>query len=41
VVVTVRDDGVGMSPERPVEAFREGRLGLATSVCGFVTSVAR
>lgn len=34
VVVTIRDDGVGMRQDRPVEAAREGRLGLQRSVLG-------
>ncbi|GAB3495893.1 MacS family sensor histidine kinase [Nocardiopsis coralliicola] len=34
VVVTVRDDGPGMDPERPHRAAAEGRLGLAQSVRG-------
>ena len=32
--VTVRDDGVGFEPGRLVEAERDGRLGVATSVRG-------
>ncbi len=36
VVVTVRDDGVGMAAGRPEQAAAEGRLGLAVSVRGRV-----
>jgi signal transduction histidine kinase len=36
VRVTVRDDGVGMSPQRPAEAAADGRIGLARSVRGRV-----
>ena len=39
VVVTVRDDGVGMSENRPVDARAAGRLGLATSVIGRVRAL--
>ncbi|GAB2680326.1 MacS family sensor histidine kinase [Thalassiella azotivora] len=39
VVVTVRDDGVGMTAGRQAEAAREGRLGLASSVRGRVRDV--
>jgi signal transduction histidine kinase len=34
VRVTVRDDGVGFPSERPAEAARAGRLGIAQSICG-------
>jgi signal transduction histidine kinase len=36
VLVTVRDDGVGMPEGRLDEAARSGRLGVAQSVCGRV-----
>ena len=36
VVVTVRDDGVGIAPGRLEEAERDGRLGVASSVRGRV-----
>jgi signal transduction histidine kinase len=39
VVVTVRDDGVGMAPDRATQARAAGRLGLATSVIGRVRSL--
>lgn len=39
VVVTVRDDGVGMAPDRPAEAAREGRLGLRQSVVARVAEL--
>ena len=39
VVVTVRDDGVGMSPDRAGQARAAGRLGLATSVIGRVRAL--
>jgi signal transduction histidine kinase len=36
VVVSVRDDGVGIAPSRPAEAEREGRMGIARSMRGRV-----
>ncbi|ONH33622.1 MacS family sensor histidine kinase [Pseudofrankia asymbiotica] len=36
VVVTVRDDGVGLAPGRAERAMAEGRLGLAVSIRGRV-----
>lgn len=36
VIVTVRDDGVGIAPGRLEEAERQGRLGVASSVRGRV-----
>lgn len=32
VIVTVRDDGVGMEADRPAAAVREGRLGISRSI---------
>jgi signal transduction histidine kinase len=40
VTVTVRDDGVGMSPTRIVEAEAAGRLGIAQSIQGRIRDVA-
>jgi signal transduction histidine kinase len=34
LVVSVRDDGVGMAPDRMTTAAAEGRLGLAGSIAG-------
>lgn len=34
VTVTVRDDGVGIASGRLAAAVREGRLGVASSICG-------
>jgi signal transduction histidine kinase len=34
VRVTVRDDGTGFPPERPVEAAAAGRMGVAQSMLG-------
>ncbi len=34
VIVTVRDDGAGMEPGRVAQAAEQGRLGLASSICG-------
>jgi signal transduction histidine kinase len=39
VTVTVRDDGVGMTPGRLEEAAREGRLGVQASVRGRLADV--
>jgi signal transduction histidine kinase len=39
VTVTVRDDGVGMAPDRLEEAAREGRLGVQASVRGRLADV--
>ena len=39
VVVTVRDDGVGMSLSRPLQAAGAGRLGLAQSIRGRVADL--
>lgn len=39
VVVTVRDDGVGMSPERPAQARAEGRLGVSGSIVGRIEAI--
>ena len=39
VVVTVRDDGVGMSQSRIAEAHAVGRIGLASSIIGRVRSL--
>lgn len=36
VLVTVRDDGIGIAPGRDVEAAAQGRLGLAVSIRGRV-----
>ncbi len=36
VTVTVRDDGAGIPPGRLAEAQRDGRLGVAQSICGRV-----
>lgn len=34
VVISVRDDGVGMPTDRPDDARREGRMGIAQSIVG-------
>lgn len=39
VVVTVRDDGIGMEPQRQEEAIREGRLGLSLSITRRITDL--
>ncbi len=39
VVVTVRDDGVGLAPGRLAQAEREGRMGVARSVVGRVSEL--
>jgi signal transduction histidine kinase len=39
VVLTIRDDGVGMSAQRAAEAEAEGRMGLARSIRGRVTDL--
>ena len=39
VVVTVRDDGGGMSPERPAQARAEGRLGVSGSIVGRIEAI--
>jgi signal transduction histidine kinase len=39
VVVSIRDDGVGMAPNRPHEAKAAGRIGLAGSIVGRVQSL--
>ena len=39
VVVTVRDDGVGMALSRPLQAAGAGRLGLAQSIRGRVSDL--
>ncbi|MDX6243024.1 MAG: hypothetical protein QOE76_747 [Frankiales bacterium] len=39
VVVTVRDDGVGMAMARPLQAAGAGRLGLAQSIRGRVSDL--
>ena len=39
VVVTVRDDGVGMALTRPLQAAGAGRLGLAQSIRGRVSDL--
>ena len=36
VVVSVRDDGVGIAPNRLAEAEREGRMGITRSMRGRV-----
>jgi signal transduction histidine kinase len=40
VTVTVRDEGAGMSPQRPAEAEAAGRLGIAQSIKGRIRDVA-
>jgi signal transduction histidine kinase len=37
--VTVRDNGIGFSPERPAEAADAGRLGIAQSMRGRITDL--
>jgi signal transduction histidine kinase len=39
IVVSVRDDGVGIPPERVAEAEREGRMGIAKSLRGRVAAL--
>ncbi|WP_124708889.1 MacS family sensor histidine kinase [Gordonia insulae] len=39
VVVSVRDDGVGIAPGRLEEARRQGRMGISTSIVGRVESL--
>ncbi|MCT2586497.1 MacS family sensor histidine kinase [Actinophytocola gossypii] len=39
VVVSVRDDGVGIAPGRLAEAEREGRLGIASSMRGRIADL--
>ncbi len=45
VRVTVRDNGIGFPPERPAEAAKAGRLGIAQSMrgriadCGGTTTI--
>lgn len=39
VVVTVRDDGTGIAPDRLEQAEREGRMGLSLSVRGRIAQV--
>ncbi len=39
ITVTIRDDGVGMSPGREPEAVAEGRLGLASSIRGRIADL--
>jgi signal transduction histidine kinase len=39
VVVSVRDDGVGIAPERLAEAEQEGRMGIARSMRGRVAEL--
>jgi len=39
VVVSIRDDGIGMAPNRPREARAAGRIGLAGSIVGRVQSL--
>jgi len=39
IVVSVRDDGVGIAPERVAEAEREGRMGIAKSLRGRVAAL--
>lgn len=39
VVVTVRDDGVGMDPTRLDEAEAEGRLGVSRSIRGRIADL--
>ncbi|WP_066911660.1 MacS family sensor histidine kinase [Millisia brevis] len=34
IVISVRDDGVGMPDDRPADAQREGRMGIAKSIVG-------
>ena len=39
IVVSVRDDGVGIAPSRLAEAEREGRMGIARSIRGRVADL--
>jgi signal transduction histidine kinase len=39
IVVSVRDDGVGIAPDRVAEAEREGRMGIARSLRGRVAEL--
>jgi signal transduction histidine kinase len=39
VVISVRDDGVGMAPERIEEAAASGRLGIAQSIRGRIEAL--
>ena len=39
VVISVRDDGVGMDPQRLIAAERQGRMGVARSIRGRVTDL--
>jgi signal transduction histidine kinase len=39
IVVSVRDDGVGMAPGRMAEAEREGRMGIAGSLRGRIAEL--
>jgi signal transduction histidine kinase len=39
IVVSVRDDGVGIAPGRVAEAEQEGRMGIARSLCGRVAEL--
>jgi signal transduction histidine kinase len=39
IVVTVRDDGVGIAPERLADAAGAGRLGVAQSILGRIESI--
>ncbi|MFL6123285.1 MacS family sensor histidine kinase [Actinophytocola sp.] len=39
IVVSVRDDGVGIAPERVTEAEREGRMGIAKSLRGRIAEL--
>ena len=39
VVVTVRDDGCGLAPERLAEAEAQGRLGVAQSIRGRIADL--
>lgn len=40
VRVTVRDDGVGMDPDRPAAAEAEGRMGVSRSIRGRIADLA-
>jgi signal transduction histidine kinase len=39
IVVSVRDDGVGIAPGRVAAAEREGRMGIARSLCGRIAEL--
>jgi signal transduction histidine kinase len=39
IVISVRDDGVGIAPGRVAAAEREGRMGIARSLCGRVAEL--